>query len=54
MALSNRDRIGRMFELLAPELDEFITRSVAPNLSEGASWTTLVGTKDKKLSLIHI
>ena len=27
MAMSNRDRIGGMFELLAPELDEFIARS---------------------------
>ena len=28
MATSNRDRVGRMFELLAPPLDEFIQRSV--------------------------
>ena len=26
MAISNRDRIGKMFELLAPPLDEFISR----------------------------
>ena len=26
MALSNRDRIGKMFELLAPPLDDFIAR----------------------------
>src|SRR4051812_8424007 len=48
MAVSNRDRIGRMFELLAPALDDFIARSVAPQLPEGASWTALVAMKDKK------
>ena len=48
MAISNRDRIGKMFELLAPALDDFIARSVAPQLPEGASWTALVALKDKK------
>ena len=48
MAISNRDRIGKTFELLAPALDDFIARSVAPRLSEGASWTELVASKDKK------
>jgi hypothetical protein len=48
MAISNRDRIGKMFELLAPALDEFIARSVASKLPEGASWTALVAMKDKK------
>lgn len=48
MAISNRDRIGRMFELMAPALDEFIARSVAPRLPDGASWTSLVAMKDKK------
>jgi len=48
MAISNRDRIGKMFELLAPALDEFIARSVAAQLSGGASWTALVAMKDKK------
>ena len=46
MALSNRDRIGRMFELLAPPLDDFITRLVEPSMS-GQSWTALVALKDK-------
>jgi predicted AAA+ superfamily ATPase len=52
MATSNRDRIGRMFELLAPALDEFITRSVASALNKGTDWTTLVQLKDesKKIS----
>ena len=48
MAISNRDRVGRMFELLAPPLDEFIARSVAPELAVDTSWTTLVALKDKK------
>ena len=48
MAISNRDRIGQTFELLAPALDEFIARSVTPQLPEGASWTALVAMKDKK------
>lgn len=45
MAIFNRDRVGRMFELIAPALDDFIARSVAPQLPEGTSWTTLVDTK---------
>jgi predicted AAA+ superfamily ATPase len=48
MATSNRDRIGKMFELLAPALDDFIARSVAPQLPEGSSWAALVAMKDKK------
>src|SRR5215210_3748692 len=48
MAISNRDRIGRMFELLAPALDEFIAHSVAPQLPDRASWTVLVKLKDEK------
>ena len=41
MAISNRDRIGQMFELLAPALDDFITRVLAPQLPEGHAWTQL-------------
>src|SRR4051794_40321842 len=48
MAMSNRDRIGRMFELLAPALDGFIARSVATHLKAGTSWTVLVRLKDEK------
>src|SRR3954468_12957906 len=48
MAISNRDRIGKMFELLAPALDDFIARAVASELPEGASWSALVAMKDKK------
>ena len=45
---SNRDRIGKMFELLAPPLDEFISRSVEPELDDGMDWSMLVVLKDKK------
>ncbi len=48
MAISNRDRVGAMFELLAPPLDAFIAHAVAPALKEGSSWTSLVALKDKK------
>ena len=48
MAISNRDRVGKMFELIAPPLDDFIARSVAPQLPEGSSWTRLVEMKDTK------
>ncbi len=37
-----------MFELLAPPLDEFISRSVASKLNKGASWTVLVQLKDEQ------
>lgn len=46
MALSNRDRIGQMFDALAPALDEFLTTVLAGDLPEGASWTSLVAAKD--------
>jgi predicted AAA+ superfamily ATPase len=48
VATSNRDRIGRMFELIAPALDDFIGRSVASRLNQGASWTVLVQLKDEQ------
>ena len=48
MATSNRDRVGKMFELLAPPLDDFISNAVAPVLKEGSSWTSLVALKDEK------
>src|SRR3954451_22729530 len=48
MALSNRDRIGKMFELLAPAFDDFIARAVGPQLRPGTSWTVLVKLKDEK------
>lgn len=46
MAQSNRDRIGQMFDALAPALDEFIATVLAGDLPAGASWTSLVAAKD--------
>jgi predicted AAA+ superfamily ATPase len=43
---SNRDRIGKMFELLAPPLDEFISLAVVPELVEDGDWAKLVAMKD--------
>ena len=45
---SNRDRIGRMFEMLAPPLEEFIARAVEPELDDGVEWSQLVALKDTK------
>ncbi|WP_353650352.1 Swt1 family HEPN domain-containing protein [Nakamurella sp. A5-74] len=47
MALSNRDRIGKMMDLLAPELDAFLTSVLAPELG-GTPWITLVAVVDQK------
>ena len=48
MATSNRDRIGQMFELMAPPLDQFIGAAVADVLTDGASWVSLVELKDRQ------
>ncbi|WP_454697854.1 DUF499 domain-containing protein [Arthrobacter humicola] len=48
MALSNRDRIGQMFEVLAPALNNFIGGILAPQLSDGADWTQVVAARDTK------
>ena len=49
MALSNRDRIDRMFQVLAPALDDFIATVVGQgDPSLGAVWTKLVQAKDSK------
>ncbi|QXT62660.1 Swt1 family HEPN domain-containing protein [Tessaracoccus palaemonis] len=48
MALSNRDRIDRMFQQIAPPLDDFISTVVGQGDPElGAVWTKLVQAKDK-------
>ena len=49
MAASNRDRIDRMFQVIAPALDDFISSVIGqadPTL--GAEWTKLVQAKDVK------
>src|SRR5579884_3172683 len=48
MATSNRDRIGRMFELVAPALDAFIQQAVEPRLNGDADWTALVRLYDEQ------
>ncbi|MCV7221016.1 Swt1 family HEPN domain-containing protein [Mycolicibacterium elephantis] len=49
MALSNRERIDRMFVAMAPVLDDFIASIVGQgNPSLGAEWTKLVQGKDVK------
>src|SRR5664279_5547322 len=49
MALSNRDRIDRMFQVLAPALDDFISSVIGQiNVALGADWTKLVQGKDLK------
>ncbi|MCB0868714.1 MAG: hypothetical protein KDB48_08445 [Solirubrobacterales bacterium] len=45
---SNRDRIGKMFGILAPELDRFIAGAVEPELEDGVTWEKLVALKDAK------
>jgi len=48
MALSNRDRVERMFAAMAPALDDFIARVIGAESPElGASWVELVRAKDE-------
>ena len=49
MTLSNRDRIDRMFQVMAPVLDDFISTTIGQgDKALGAAWTTLVQAKDSK------
>lgn len=49
MALSNRDRINRMFEVIAPALDDFISSVIGQgDPALGAAWPKLVQNKDSK------
>ena len=49
MALSNRDRIDRMFQAMAPALDDFIASVIGQaDPAMGAVWTKLVQAKDVK------
>src|SRR4051794_17643983 len=48
MATSNRDRIGQMFDVLAPVLDDFITGVLQADLTGDTDWTQLVQLKDAK------
>ncbi|HMM95053.1 DUF499 domain-containing protein [Phycicoccus sp.] len=47
MAASNRDRVGKLFEVIAPALDDYISSVIgAVDPSAGANWVQLVGAKD--------
>lgn len=47
MALSNRDRINRMFEIIAPPLDDYISLVIGQgDPAVGAAWPKLVQAKD--------
>lgn len=48
MALSNRDRIGQMFDVTAPALREFIDGVLTPHLPQDTDWAQLVALKDAK------
>lgn len=46
MALSNRDRIGQMFDLLAPKLDAFLSQILDPQLEAGRTWVDIITAVD--------
>jgi len=49
MAISNRDRIDRMFQVMAPALDDFIASVIGQgDPALGAAWIKLVQAKDAK------
>ncbi|MGY4099564.1 Swt1 family HEPN domain-containing protein [Nocardia sp. R16R-3T] len=49
MGLSNRDRVDRMFQIMAPALDDYISEVIGQEDKElGARWTDLVESKDRK------
>ncbi|MBL7487502.1 DUF499 domain-containing protein [Frankia sp. AgB1.9] len=49
MALSNRERIDRMFQVMAPALDDFISSVIGQaNPALGAEWIKLLQAKDVK------
>ena len=49
MAVSNRDRIDQMFQVMAPALDDFISLVIGQADSAlGADWVKLVKDKDAR------
>ena len=47
MAVSNRERIGKLFEVIAPALDDYISSVIgAVDPSAGANWVQLVAAED--------
>lgn len=54
MALSNRERVGKMFEIIAPALDDYISSVIgAVDPSAGANWVQLVAAKDGQAGRLH-
>ena len=54
MALSNRDRVGKMFEIIAPALDDYISSVIgAVDPSAGANWVQLVASKDNHAGKVY-
>jgi len=51
MATTNRDRIGRMFEILADALDTFITDTLRPEIGD-KDWTELVEAVDADKGIV--
>lgn len=48
MAISNRDRVGKLFEVIAPALDDYISSVIgAVDPESGAKWVQLVAAKDR-------
>ncbi len=48
MATSNRDRVGRGFELLAEGLRPFVDRQMAASMPAGADWAAVIQARDTK------
>lgn len=46
MATSNRERIGQMFDLIAPQLDAFLSRVLNRQLGAGRTWIEIVNSVD--------
>lgn len=41
MATSNRDRVGQMFEALAPAMEEFLDRTIGPQIADDKTWVDI-------------
>jgi Protein of unknown function (DUF499)/Swt1-like HEPN len=48
MALSNRDRVGRGFELLAKGLEPFVDQRMTAAAPSGTDWVAMITTRDRQ------
>ncbi len=48
MALSNRDRVGRGFELLAKGLEPFVDQRMAAAAPSGTDWVAMITARDRQ------